>query len=57
VAANASTPALNRYAARISVVNLIALALVALVAIWLVIKFFKSPSQLFEVTLIGVTDG
>ena len=57
MAANASTPALNRYAARISVVNLIALALVLLVAIWLVVNFFKSPSQFFEVTLIGITNG
>ena len=57
MAANASTPALNRYAARINVVNLIALSLVALVAIWLVINFFKSPSQFFEVTLIGITNG
>ena len=31
MAANASTPALNRYAARINVVNLIGLALVGLV--------------------------
>ncbi len=57
MAANASTPALNRYAARINVVNLIALALVALVVVWLVVNFFKSPSQFFEVTLIGITNG
>ena len=38
-------------------VNLIALALVALVVIWLVVNFFKSPSQFFEVTLIGITNG
>ena len=57
MAANASTPALNRYAARINVVNVIGLALVALVAIWLVVNFFQSPSQFFEVTLIGITNG
>jgi branched-chain amino acid transport system permease protein len=57
VAAEAPTPALTRYAARVNVVNLIAVALVALVAIWLVVNFFKSPSQFFEVTLIGITNG
>jgi len=57
VAANASTTALNRYAARINVVNVIGLALVAIVAIWLVVNFFKSPSQFFEVSLIGITNG
>ena len=57
MAANASTPVLNRYAARINVVNVIGLALVAIVAIWLVVNFFKSPSQFFEVSLIGITNG
>ena len=57
MAANASTPALSRYTARINPVNVIAVALVAIVVVWLVVNFFKSPSQFFEVSLIGITNG
>jgi branched-chain amino acid transport system permease protein len=57
VAANASTPALSRYAGKVNPVNVIGLALVAIVIVWLVVNFFKSPSQFFEVSLIGITNG
>ena len=39
------------------VVDLIGLTLVALVVFWLIVNFFKDPSQFIEVALIGLTNG
>ena len=41
----------------LSVTALVGLALVALLAVWLIINFIKTPSDFVEVFLIGVTTG
>src|SRR5439155_9063543 len=58
MAADASTPALTRIAARRpSLIGSIALILVALLVVWLVINFTKGPSYFFEVLFIGLATG
>ena len=55
---DASTPALTRIASRLpNPVNLIGLALVALVVVWLIVNLIKSPAEFVEVILIGITNG
>jgi branched-chain amino acid transport system permease protein len=58
VAADASTPALTRIAARRpSLIGVLGLALVALLVFWLVVNFFKAPSYFVEVFFIGLATG
>jgi branched-chain amino acid transport system permease protein len=59
VAADASTPALRQRSLPrwLTPVNLIGLALVALLIVWLVVNLVKTPTQFFEATLIGITNG
>jgi branched-chain amino acid transport system permease protein len=58
VAADASTPLAARLAARRpSFVSLIALALVAVVVVWLAVNLIKTPSDFAQNTLIGLTNG
>ncbi|HXJ82542.1 MAG TPA: branched-chain amino acid ABC transporter permease [Candidatus Methylomirabilis sp.] len=58
MAADASTPVLTRSLPRwVNPVNVIGLCLVGLLAVWLVVNFVKSPSQFFEASLIGITNG
>jgi branched-chain amino acid transport system permease protein len=58
MAADASTPALTRIASRRpSLIGIIALLVVAVVAVWLVVNFFKGPSYFVEVFSIGVATG
>jgi branched-chain amino acid transport system permease protein len=58
VAADASTPALTRIAARRpSLIGIVGLALVALLVFWLVVNFFKGPSYFVEVFFIGLATG
>jgi branched-chain amino acid transport system permease protein len=58
VAADASTPALTRIAARRpSVITALGLALVALLIFWLIVNFTKAPGDFVEVFLIGITTG
>jgi branched-chain amino acid transport system permease protein len=58
VAADASTPVLTRIAAkRPSVISLFGLALVALLVVWLVVNFIKTPSYFVEIFLIGLAIG
>src|SRR5687768_10648118 len=40
-----------------SITSLIGLALLALVGIWLVVNFFKDPTEFINVGLIGLTNG
>src|SRR5689334_10896107 len=58
MAAEASTPALTRIAARRpSVISVLGLALVGLLIFWLVVNFAKGPSYFCEVFLIGLATG
>jgi branched-chain amino acid transport system permease protein len=55
-----ATPALTTTLDRLrksSVVSLIGLGLLALVGIWLVVNFFKDPTEFINVGLIGLTNG
>src|SRR5262245_14180457 len=40
-----------------SIVDLVGLALLALVAIWLLFKMFEDPTRFFNVAIIGATNG
>src|SRR5262249_54802169 len=58
MAADASTPALTRIAARRpSLISIIGLALVGLLVFWLVVNFIKAPSYFVEVLFIGLATG
>src|SRR3954471_15915985 len=58
MAADASTPALTRIAARRpGVISTIGLALVAVLIFWLVVNFFKGPSYFVEGFFIGLATG
>jgi branched-chain amino acid transport system permease protein len=58
VAAQASTPALTRLAARRpSLVGVLGLTLVGLVIFWLIVNLIKTPSDFGQNTLIGLTNG
>jgi branched-chain amino acid transport system permease protein len=58
VTADASVTALRRLVRRRpTIVEVIGLAFVALVVVWLVINLDKTPSLFFEVGLIGITNG
>jgi branched-chain amino acid transport system permease protein len=58
VTTDASTPVLTRYTSRLAnPVALLGLALVAILIVWLAVNFEKSPSQFFQVLLIGITNG
>src|SRR5581483_10366463 len=58
MAADASTPALTRIAARRpSLISSIGLALVALLVFWLIVNFIKGPSYFIEVFFIGLATG
>jgi branched-chain amino acid transport system permease protein len=58
MAADASTPALTRIAARRpGLIATIGLALVALLVFWLVVNFVKGPSYFVEVFFIGLATG
>jgi branched-chain amino acid transport system permease protein len=58
MAAEASTPALTRIAARRpSVIGAIGLALVALLIFWLVKNFSLAPSYFVEVLIVGIATG
>jgi branched-chain amino acid transport system permease protein len=56
MAAQASTTTLDRLRTT-GIVNLIGLALLALVGIWLVVNFAKDPTEFINVALIGLTNG
>src|SRR5262252_9638889 len=58
MAADASTPALTRVAARRpSLISIIGLGLVGLLVFWLVVNFIKAPSYFVEVFFIGLATG
>jgi branched-chain amino acid transport system permease protein len=52
-----ATPLPRRHARSVSPVTLIGLALVGIVAAWLVINIIKTPSLFFSALLIGLTNG
>jgi branched-chain amino acid transport system permease protein len=56
LAADASAPTLARLR-RPSVVSTLGIAFVALIALWLIVNLVKNPSDFFEVTAIGLTNG
>ena len=56
MAAQALTTTLDRLR-KTGIVNLIGLALLALVGIWLVVNFAKDPTEFINVALIGLTNG
>jgi branched-chain amino acid transport system permease protein len=56
MAAQALTTTLDRLR-KSGIVNLIGLALLALVGIWLVVNFAKDPTEFINVALIGLTNG
>jgi branched-chain amino acid transport system permease protein len=56
MAASAATTTLDRLR-KAGTVALIGYALVALVALWLVVNFFKEPTEFINVGLIGLTNG
>jgi branched-chain amino acid transport system permease protein len=56
MAAQALTTTLDRLR-KTGIVNLIGLALLALVGIWLVVNFAKDPTEFTNVALIGLTNG
>ena len=58
MAADASTPALTRTVRRrLSVIDVVGLAFVALLLFWLVVNFIKAPSYFVEIFFIGVATG
>ena len=58
MAADASTPALSRFAGRHpSVADIFGLGLVALFIVWLIVNFIKAPADFGEIFLIGITTG
>ncbi len=56
MAARASTTMLDRLR-KAGVVSLIGLSLLGVVGIWLVVNFFKDPTEFINVGLIGLTNG
>ena len=56
MAAQTLTTTLDRLR-KTGIVNLIGLALLALVGIWLVVNFAKDPTEFINVALIGLTNG
>src|SRR5215203_2848096 len=56
MAAPAVTTTLDRLR-RSGVVAIIGYALLALVAVWLVVNFIKTPAEFINVALIGLTNG
>jgi branched-chain amino acid transport system permease protein len=57
VAADASVPALSRRVPRLSVVGVLGLVFVGLLLFWLGVNLYKSPTDFFDVFLIGITLG
>jgi branched-chain amino acid transport system permease protein len=57
VAADASAPSLSARIPRPGLINSLGLAFVALLVLWLVVNAVKTPSDFFEVFLIGITTG
>jgi len=56
VAADATPSSLSRLRAP-SLVTVLGLAFVLLIALWLAVNLIKTPSDFFEVTAIGITNG
>jgi branched-chain amino acid transport system permease protein len=57
VAADASAPSLSARIPRPGLISSLGLAFVALLLLWLVVNAVKTPSDFFEVFLIGITTG
>jgi branched-chain amino acid transport system permease protein len=58
VAADASTPALKRFARRNpSVIDIVGMLFVALFVVWLAVNFAKGPSIFFQILIIGIATG
>jgi branched-chain amino acid transport system permease protein len=57
VAADASAPTLATRLRRPSLVGALGVGFVVLIALWLAVNLVKTPSDFFEVTSIGITNG